>query len=225
MRDRAWKALPWLALTLAVGIGFLLIESGSEETVVEAPGEIVAPDRSTPAEGESAGPADQNPLAGGEGRAGEGLRPPDPAEDRDRLSAGAEAVYRDYIEAINGSDGPLLCTLLGEEAVEALDLPVEGGGCAGGLAESIGYADPRGFPVWEGTSLASIDLVTVEAGMRARITATIVTTFADRDEPSIESDIAYLERMGGDWRFVKPSAPIYRAIGKPDVPPSVIAAP
>ena len=52
-----------------------------------------------------------------------------------------------------------------------------------------------------------------------------MTDFADRSEPSIESDIAYLELTGGAWRLAKPSAAIYRAIGRAELPPTVIAPP
>ena len=53
----------------------------------------------------------------------------------------------------------------------------------------------------------------------------ITTSFADRDEPSVESDIAYLERAGGEWRLAKPPGALYRAVGNAELPPSVIVPP
>ena len=52
-----------------------------------------------------------------------------------------------------------------------------------------------------------------------------MTSFADRTEPSVESDIAYLERVAGKWRLAKPTGALYRAIGQPEIPPSVISPP
>ena len=52
----------------------------------------------------------------------------------------------------------------------------------------------------------------------------IVTDFEGR-EPSVESDVAYLERVGGEWRLAQPTGALYRAIGNPEPPPTVIAPP
>ena len=56
--------------------------------------------------------------------------------------------------------------------------------------------------------------------------ATVVTRFADRDEPSVEDDIVYLPRPAdnSDWVIAKPSATLYRAIGA-EAPPAVLAPP
>ena len=72
--------------------------------------------------------------------------------------------------------------------------------------------------------LDSIGEVTVGAG-EARVTATVVTEFADRDQPSIEDDVIYLVELGGEWLIAKPSSTLYRAVGKPEVPPEAIAPP
>ena len=58
---------------------------------------------------------------------------------------------------------------------------------------------------------------------RAKMLATVVTRFADRDEVSVEDDIVYLAGLGDGWRVAKPSSTLYRAIGVADVPPSVLA--
>jgi hypothetical protein len=57
------------------------------------------------------------------------------------------------------------------------------------------------------------------------VTATIVSDFADRDEPSVEDDVIYLERRGRQWLMVQPSAILYRAIGAPDLPLDLLTPP
>jgi hypothetical protein len=138
----------------------------------------------------------------------------------------AEMAYAAYIEAINERDGRRLCELLPPDALRDLQPPVDRGGCARRLGASVGYRDPRGFPVWEETTLSGIERTAIGRDLRsARLTAGIVTSFADRTEPSVESDVAYLERVAGRWRLAKPTAALYRAIGQPDIPPSVISPP
>jgi hypothetical protein len=143
-----------------------------------------------------------------------------------RAAAEAERAYRDYLDAINARDGAALCALLPPGAVGELRPPLGEGGCAERLGRSIGYRDPRGYPVWSATVLDAIESSSIGADpSTARLTAAITTEFADRTEPSIESDIVYLERAGGEWRLAKPSGALYRAIGRPEPPPSVIAPP
>jgi hypothetical protein len=62
-------------------------------------------------------------------------------------------------------------------------------------------------------------------GDEAKVVATTVTEFSDRDEPSIEDDVVYLVRSGDDWLIAKPSSTLYRSVGVADVPPSVLAPP
>jgi hypothetical protein len=62
-------------------------------------------------------------------------------------------------------------------------------------------------------------------GSEARVTATIVTRFADNREPSVEDDLIYLRMEGERWLIVKPTATLYRAIGVGDIPPQVLAPP
>ena len=62
-------------------------------------------------------------------------------------------------------------------------------------------------------------------GRLAKVIATVATTYSDRDEESIEDDVIYLVRSGGQWRVAKPSATLYRAFGVADVPPSVLSPP
>jgi hypothetical protein len=136
----------------------------------------------------------------------------------------ARAV-RTYLLALDAGDGERVCSLLADPGVVGdVFLPKPQGDCAESLSSSIGARDPRGLPVFEGLNIAGIRAIQVQ-GDGARARATTVTTFADRDEPSIEDDIVYLTRIDGEWRIAKPSAAFYRAIGAGDIPPSVIAPP
>jgi hypothetical protein len=63
------------------------------------------------------------------------------------------------------------------------------------------------------------------SGSNARATATIVTRFRNRREPSTEDDLMYLEHDHGRWLLAKPSTAIYRAVGIADIPPEVISPP
>jgi len=142
-----------------------------------------------------------------------------PDEERD-----ASRTVREYVDAIDARDGARVCDVLAPGAIQNFQLPRQRGGCAAALSASIGYRDPRGFPVFAEARLDSIGDVTVGAG-EARVTATVVTQFADRDQPSIEDDVVYLVEFDGQWRIAKPSSTLYRAVGKPEVPPQAIAPP
>jgi hypothetical protein len=144
---------------------------------------------------------------------------PDPAARAERE---VRRAVRDYVGAIDERDGAALCELVA--TLRELELPVEKGGCAASVSASIGYRDPRGIPVFERAALAG-DADVELSGNEARATATVVTEFADRAEPSVEDDVIYLERRGGGWAIAKPSSTIYRAIGTPDIPPDVLAPP
>lgn len=138
-----------------------------------------------------------------------------------------EAVIRaatDYLEGIDERDGGRVCAVLAPGAIQSFELPREQGGCAGSLNASIGYRDPRGFPVFDRARVESIQDVAVDAS-QARVTATVVTEFADRNQPSIEEDLIYLVDIDGEWRVAKPSSTLYRAVGRPEVPPEAIAPP
>jgi hypothetical protein len=152
---------------------------------------------------------------------------PPPQGDEDGAVGTAREVTRQvrrYVGGLSDGDGALVCSLLVPGALEAIELPRPRGGCAASLAASIGYRDPRGFPVFESAAVEDAPTTVVD-GSDARVTATVVTTFADRDEPSVEDDVIYVTREGGSWLIVKPSAVLYRAIGVADIPPNVLAPP
>ena len=167
---------------------------------------------------------------GGEGQTAQPDKPSGPAEGAEadprvtELERSAARTARAYVAAIDARDGERLCGLLAPGAVEELELPVNRGGCAGSLAASIGYRDPRGFPVWEHGEVSAIRSVDLEDST-AKLVVTVVTRFADRDELSVEDDVIYLERSASRWLIAKPSSTLYRAVGVADVPPSVLAPP
>jgi len=170
---------------------------------------------------------------GGNGAAGPPGRPqePKPVEPRsqdlsDRLAAKeAQRAYRDYIAAIDDRNGDRLCKLIAPGFERKLKPPIEEGDCGSRLSASIGFADERGFPVWEETILSGFESALIGEPSDVQVTATIVTRFRDREQPSIESDVAYLRPIDGRYRLLKASGALWRAVGKPDVPPDVIAAP
>ncbi len=147
--------------------------------------------------------------------------------DQPRLSPDERAVaqaVRAYVEALDDGDGAATCALLAPGAIDAVELPKERSDCAASLDASIGYRDPRGVPVWESARVVALPSLEVD-GEQAKVVATTVTQFADRDEPSIEDDVVYLVRSGDEWLIAKASSTLYRSIGVADVPPSVLAPP
>jgi hypothetical protein len=137
------------------------------------------------------------------------------------LAREAEHTIQAYITWIDRGQGGRLCKLIDERALEQLRLPVRRGGCGPNLTGSIGYRDPRGLPVFEGVRLRELRVRV--RGRRARAVATVSVTFKDRGAASIEDDIVYLERKAGNWLVAKPSATLYRAIGKE--PPAAALTP
>ena len=129
------------------------------------------------------------------------------------------------MRAINRHDGAKLCSLLDPSFTATLELPVARGSCAERLSGSIGFADPRGAPVWKRTVLSGVESALLRKGARVQLSVAIVTEFEDRDQPSVESDIAYLEPTARGYVLAKAPGSLWRAVGKPDVPPSVISPP
>jgi len=132
------------------------------------------------------------------------------------------AALRVFVAALDAHDGARLCGLFEPGALDVLKLP-EGSGCSG-LSASIGYRGPHGLPVWSSARLDAIKSVVV-SGAGVRATVTIIDRYAGNPQPSIEDDVVYLAHSGGSWLIEKPSVTVYRAIGTPDPPPSVLAAP
>ena len=136
----------------------------------------------------------------------------------------AARTVRAYVTALDDRDGEAACALLAPGAIDEVEMPRDRGTCAASLDASIGYRDPRGLPVWKTARVAELRSVEVD-GDSAKAVVTIVTEFADRDEPSLEDDVVYFVRSSGGWLIAKPSSTLYRAVGVADVPPSVLAPP
>jgi hypothetical protein len=140
-------------------------------------------------------------------------------------------VVRAYLAALNARDGGRACALFVPGALAEVDFPRDRGSCAASLSASIGYRDPRGFPVYDRSRIGRIPSVIIDGPEEgnlptsARVVATTVTHFAGNREPSVEDDLVYLRNEGGRWLIVKPSTTLYRAIGVGDIPPQVLAPP
>ncbi len=138
------------------------------------------------------------------------------------IPPGVANALHDYVAAMDGHDGAALCAAFVPGGLGALDLP-RGRGCSG-LAASLGYDPGHGLPVWTGAELAQIKSVARRPdGVRA--TVEMVDHYRDNPQPSIEDDVIFLRSAGDGWRIEQPSVTLYRAIGVPDPPPSVFAAP
>jgi hypothetical protein len=134
------------------------------------------------------------------------------------------SVIRAYVAALNAHDGKRACALFVPRALATVRFPRDRGSCATSLSASVGYRDPRGFPVYVRSRVARIPDVAI-SGTTARVTATVVTRFAGGREPSVEDDVIYLAKSGRRWLIAKPSATLYRALGVGNIPPQAIAPP
>lgn len=126
--------------------------------------------------------------------------------------------------ALNDRNGGRACGQFVSGALAEVEFPRDRGSCAASLSASIGYRDPRGFPVYDRSRIGRVPSVAID-GSDARVVATTVTHFAGSREPSVEDDLIYLRNEDGRWLIAKPSATLYRAIGVGDIPPQVLAPP
>jgi hypothetical protein len=126
-------------------------------------------------------------------------------------------TVRSYIDALDRHDAALVCELFERGALPLSELPVRRGGCASSLAASIGHHPAGGTPAWKRTTIAEIRAASVE-GIGARVTASVIHRFADRNYTSVEDDVIYLRPAGDRWLLAKPSATLYRAVGYPEPP-------
>ena len=182
-------------------------------TVAASPGD------SATGNGSAAGPDEPAPGQGEVSQVGDDTRPA-----LSRAERRAVATARDYLSGLDARDGRRVCELLVPGTIEQVELPRERGGCAASLDASIGYRDPRGLPVWRGSSFEGVASVEADED-RASVVATVFTRFADRPNPSLEDDPIYLRRTGGGWLIAQPSLTLYRAVGIAEPPPSALAPP
>lgn len=210
---------------LATAAGVLLIsgddgDNAEDGPAAEAPASLPPPPRSTSKPGGDRPPGHgDSPQEQVQQAVRESTRARlDPAQRRVARVVGA------YVAALNERDGARVCGLFAAGALSEVDFPRDRGTCADSLSASIGYRDPRGFPVYERSRVARVAAVAIE-GRTARVTATTVTRFGGDREPSVEDDLVYLDAAQGRWRIAKPSATLYRAIGVGNVPPQVLTPP
>jgi hypothetical protein len=228
MRRFARTRLVWLvvaALTTAAGV--LVLSGGEEDDAPEQPAERQAPAPqadATPREQHGARREPSRPQAEGTRADVRQAVRASPAARLDPVQRAVARVVRDYLAALDARDGARACALFVPGALSAVDFPRDRGGCASSLSASIGYRDPRGFPVYERSRIGRVASVSIE-GSQARLVATTVTHFEGNREPSVEDDLVYLRNEGGRWLIVKPSSTLYRAIGVGDIPPEVLAPP
>ncbi len=142
----------------------------------------------------------------------------------DRPQRRVARVAGAYIEALDAHDGAGVCGLFIPGALAAVRFPNERSSCAASVSASIGYRDPRGFPVFARARIARVRSIRI-TGADARVVATTVTRFAGHREPSVEDDLIYLGRRQGKWLIAKPDVALYRAIGVGGIPPRVLTPP
>jgi hypothetical protein len=224
--------LTWLVAALATAAAVLLISGGDGDEGDSAPQPAALPATTTEATNEPSRHHDHQKAghrhrerARNDTRAAvhEAVTETQPVrlDHEQRRVAG---VVRAYVAALSARDGRRACGLFAPGATAEVDFPRDRPGCAESLSASIGYRDPRGFPVYEDSRVARIGSVAID-GTDARVVATTVTQFAGDREPSVEDDVVYLSDLDRRWVIVKPSAALYRAIGVGNIPPSVIAPP
>jgi hypothetical protein len=216
--------LTWFALAAITGVAVVALtrDDGGNGTEVAAPATQTTT-RPPHHHKETIPP----PAPGGHENIHAGVRHAVQSSPSPRLDPSQREIVRTvraYVAALNSRDGGRVCALFVRGAFDGVHFPRDRGACAPSLSASIGYRDRRGFPVYDRSTVPRIPAVVID-GSDARVTATVVTRFADDREPSVEDDVVYLRRSGGRWLIVKPSATLYRAIGVGDIPPQAITPP
>ncbi len=223
MRRLGWAAPALAAVALATALVVLATSGGdgTEEGGPAAAGRTGSP--TTPPQPRSKS-RQRSPQADHLRREVHRAVAESPAPRLDRRQLGVARVVRAYVSALDHRDGARVCRRFAPGALSSIRLPRHRAGCGSSVSASIGYRDPRGYPVYEGSRVARIASVSID-GLSGRVVATTVTRFAGEREPSIEDDVVYLRRIAGRWLISKPSAALYRAIGVGDIPPRALAPP
>jgi len=214
-----------LVAALATAAGVLVLTGDDDGDNAERSPQTVAP--ASPPTPQSRPEARNRPSPRGRGGARRQVQQAVEESEPARLDPSqrrAAEVARAYVAAVDERDGGRACGLFVPGALAKVDFPRDRGTCARSLSASIGYRDPRGFPVYESSRIARIPAVAID-GSGARVTATTVTRFAYHREPSVEEDVIYLRKQGGSWLIAKPSVTLYRAIGVGNIPAKVLAPP
>jgi hypothetical protein len=166
-------------------------------------------------------PSAEDPAAG---EAGAEASPEAPAQDAGEVSElpdleeqAVSAAFENYIRRINVGDALGVCAAFAPGGLPLQELPVDRGSCASSVRGSLGSKPGGGGPAWRRTRIVDITAVSVGEG-QARVTATVVHRFADRDYSSVEEDVTYLREIDERWAVAQPSATLYRAVGYPEPP-------
>lgn len=224
LRDRQWLlAGAAVAAALALGAVAIALTGGEEEAPTPVAEDPARQPAETEQELEEPGPTENEEFDVEAAEEEHGPGSIDEAELSLEERQAARTV-RAYVNSLSDGDGAAVCALLAPGVIDEVDLPRDRGGCAPSLNASIGYRDPRGSPVWERARVQGL-ITVLHEGERASVTASVVTWFADRRQPSIEDDVVHLRRADGEWRVAKASSTLYRAVGIADVPPQVLLPP
>lgn len=213
--------LLWLLVAVAAGIGVLLVSAAGDDS--NPPPEQGTAPATRPETARPHHPPDEERAGSTHAQVREAVSENPPATLHAQQRA-VVRVVRAYVSALDVRDGAKVCRQFASNALDGVRLPRDRGDCAASLSASIGYRDPRGFPVFRGARVARITNAAVD-GTTARVTATTVTRFAGNRQPSVEDDVVYLTRAGRRWVIAKPSAELYRAIGAGQIPPSAFSPP
>ena len=205
---------------MTAGVGVLLITAAGDDS--SPPPEQPAAPATRPTAKPAHPPKEEHPGSI-HAQVREAVRENPPAS-LDAQQRAIVRVVRSYVGALDRRDGARACRQFVPGALDAVRFPRERGSCERSLSASIGYRDPRGFPVFKSARVARVTKVELQ-GDTARVTATTVTRFAGDRQPSVEDDLVYLTRSGRRWLIAKPSAELYRAIGTGDIPPTVLTPP
>ena len=197
VRRIGWTALG-LVLVAALTAGGVLLLSGDDgggHGGGAPPNDSAARTTSTPTPATSRPPPARNPSKDSTRREVHAAVAQSSVARLDPVQRRVAGVARAYVGALDARDGAPRLPALRPGSALSSELPAGRGTCAATMSASIGYRDPRGFPVFAGVRVARIAGVTID-GPQARVVATTVTRFADNREPSVEDDLIYLRPRG-----------------------------
>jgi len=120
-------------------------------------------------------------------------------------------TVRVYVGALSSGKGGAVCRVLAPGAIGEIKLPRPNPNCDVAVSRSIGYHDPNGPPAFKSARVRKVRVD--QMGSRAKVTATIVTTYERARKPSVDDDVIYLKKSRAGWLVLKPSAIFYRAVG------------
>ena len=121
------------------------------------------------------------------------------------------AVVRAYVHELSAGNGARVCALLAPGAIDEIKLPKPNRRCDLALERSIGSHSRKGPPAFKSAKVRRTKVS--QRGSRAKVVATVVTTYAAQRRPSTDDDIVYLKKSRAGWLILQPSATLYRAVG------------